>query len=181
MNISYSVGIGETKEKKANDLFKNMGDHKYLMKYYIYPFMRVGNAEKLPADIFFEYDETDKLVCNDNGLITVMYNGNVYPCCSQAVFDTALKIGNIKESTLSQILESDVTKMFFRILKDKKEFSKLAEKSSEILGIDIPKKCTSTCEICRKIFLNKENLEALIPCIKSITEKSAVDRLLRRG
>lgn len=180
INISYSVGIGETKEKKANDFFRDLDDQKYLMNYYIYPFMRAGRALELPEDIFYMYDDSCPLVCREDGLVSVRYDGAVFPCCVQSVFNTSLCIGNINSSTLGEILSDSKTKEIFRTLKTPELFTKLGEKAAELYDFMIPEKCVDKCEICSKIFGNKSAADKLLPYITEINGQFAVKKVLER-
>ena len=178
--IAYSVGIGETKEKKANDFFRSMNDLKYLMDYYIYPYMRAGRALELSEDIFFEFADTCSLSCREDGLVSVRYDGTVFPCCVQSVFNTSLGIGNINSSTLGEILSAERTKEIFRTLEIPELFTKLGKKAAELFDYKIPEKCVDKCEICSRIFADKSAVHKLLPYMIEINGKNAVDKLLER-
>lgn len=180
--ISYSVGIGETKENKANDFFKNLGIEKYLMNFYIYPYLRVGRAEKeMPDDIFYKFCDTKRIYCRDEGLLAVRYDGEVFPCCVQTVFDTALSMGNIKNSSLKEIRENGKFASLLKIFKDSDSFSKLKDIASSDLKIKFPDKCGDSCEICRMMFKESENLTVLSSFAEKIYEKKLVDSFLGKG
>ncbi len=182
LGIRVSIGIGETKgEGSANAFFKKLGEEKYLKSFYIYPFYRCGRAETLPEDQFFSYKDSHDLYCRDSGEISVRYDGEVFPCCAQPVFDTCLSLGNLNGQTLDALTsDSDMAKVHL-VMRDAKSFRRLGETAEEKLGIRFPPHCVSPCEICRKIFSSKENLLQLMPEISRLYDRLTVDRLLGRG
>lgn len=180
--ISYSVGIGETKDKKANDFFKKLGMEKYLMKFHIYPYLRVGRAEKeMSDDAFYKFCDTKRIYCRSDGLLAVRYDGEVFPCCVQTVFDTAMSMGNIKKSSLKEIRENGRLAGLLKILRDPVSFSELKDIAASELKIKFPDKCGDTCELCRMMFKESQNLTVLTSYADKIYEKKLVDSFLGKG
>lgn len=178
--ISYSVGIGETKEKKANDFFRELGVEKYLMKFYIYPYLRVGRAEKeMTDDAFYKFCDAKRIHCRSEGLLAVRYDGEVFPCCVQTVFDTALSMGNISRSSLKEITENSRLAKLIKVIKDPDSFTEL--KNIAASETDIPDMCGDHCEICRMMFKDEKRLNILAEYADSIYEKKLVDSFLGRG
>jgi radical SAM protein with 4Fe4S-binding SPASM domain len=181
LGIPYSVGIGETKERKANDFLTSLGSEKYLMDFYIFPYLKAGRAEtEIPDDAFYRFLDTEKIRCRDEGLLAVRYDGEVFPCCVQTVFDTALSIGNIKNNSLKEITENSRLSKLLTIMKNSEAFTQLKDKAASELGMEFPEKCTEHCEICRLMFRKDEDLEKLLPYAEAIYDKLIVDRFLNK-
>ena len=179
-DISYSVGIGETKEKKANDFFRELGIEKYLMNFYIYPYLRVGRAEKeMTDDVFYKFCDTQRMHCRSEELFAIRYDGEVFPCCVQTVFDTALSMGNIAGSSLKEIIENGRLTKLVNVIKDPDSFTEL--KNIAASEIEFPDTCGDHCEICRMMFKDEKNLNNLADHADSMYEKRLVDSFLGRG
>lgn len=179
-NISYSVGIGETKEKKANDFFRELGTEKYLMEFYIYPYLRVGRAEKkMPEDVFYKFCDTQQMHCRSEGFFAVRYDGEVFPCCVQTVFDTALSMGNISKSSLKKIMEDGRLAKLVKMIRDPASFTEL--KNIAASKIKFPDMCGDHCEICRMMFKDERKRDFLAGYADNMYEKKLVDSFLGRG
>lgn len=180
-DISVSVGIGETKGKgSANSFFKSMGDYKYLMNYYIYPFMMAGRAKQLPEDIFFKFHDEKKLFCSDELSIAIRWDGEVFPCCVQTVFDTQLSLGNINNTSLKNLTEKGEKAIIHEVFRNPKKFSELGRIAQEELGVKLPETCVSPCEICAYLFTKKEICEKLFKYAKEIHNHMITNAFLNR-
>lgn len=172
-------GIGETKgDCSANEFFRSLGDFKYLMDYYMYPFLYAGRAQNLSEEKFFRYCDGKELYCSDDETLAVMYDGRVYPCCSQPVFDTCLYLGNIQEQTLEELLNKSFMADVHKVMSNNQMFTQIGKIAREELGMELPEKCGSPCEICRIIFQKKENMEKLQPYIEKLHGKLITDAFL---
>ena len=181
LKINLKVGIGETKSgKSTGEHFKELGSYKYLMSFYTYPFVRAGRAKELPYEDFYRYADSKNLKCNSNGLISVRYDGEVFPCCEQMVFDTVLSLGNIKNKALSEILSASNNNAFFTVLMSSDGFNNIAKIAENKFGFVLPEACASSCEICHMLFEKSEMMEELLPYIEDEFERIAVSKLLNR-
>lgn len=169
LDINVTVGIGETKgEGSANRFFKKMGDNKYLMNYYIYPFMPCGRAEGIPDEQFFKYRKGTELFCRDEETLAVRYDGEVFPCCTQTVFSTCLSLGNIKNASVKELIKNSRMAQTHEVMLNPRAFTELGRIAREELGMDLPDMCVSPCEICQKLFQEDENFTRLYPYIDKL-------------
>lgn len=179
-NIEHSLSIGETKSKRASDYFSEMGDYKYLKQFSVYNFYRAGKARNLPEDEFFLDVSQSDAVCSDEGIIAVRYDGAVYPCCSQLVFDTQLSLGNLREKSLQQIMSSSWCTQLSIILHNPKSFHRLMDMCKNEFHLEMPQVATSGCEFCNIMFREERVWQQLQPRIHQEYERVALDALLNR-
>ena len=174
LNIDITVGIGETKSHPAGEHFRQMGDYKYLMNFYTYPFVRAGRAEALPGEEFLPPATALKTRCGAGGLLSVLYDGRVFPCCEQQVFATALEIGSVLKTPLKEILASPDNSALMRCMRTERGFASLLEAAG------VASSACGACEACGKLFRPEGSLEAMMPRIREIAGQVAVDHLLGR-
>jgi radical SAM protein with 4Fe4S-binding SPASM domain len=175
------VGIGETKDRKANDFLASLGSEKYLMDFSIYPYIKAGRAEKeIPDEAFYKFLDTEEIRCRDEGLLAIRYDGEVFPCCVQTVFNTAFSLGNIKENSLKDIMKNSEKAKLHAVVHNPSAFTQLKNKAVAELGLTVPEKCTDHCEICGMLFRDSDNMEKLLPFAEKIYDKMVVDSFLNR-
>ena len=174
IGISINVGIGETRSHTSGAHFQQMGDSKYLLAFYTYPYIRAGRAAGFPEAEFFQPSEIPVERCASNGLISVMYDGKVFPCCKQQVFSTALTLGNLYNSSLKDILSSSDNAALMRCLSNPRCLRKMLEEK----GLTGP--FPSACDSCSSIFGDGNSLESLMPLIHAADSQIAADQLLGR-
>ena len=174
LGIGINVGIGETRSHTSGAHFQQMGDSKYLLGFYTYPYIRAGRAAAFPEIEFFQPSEKPEERCSSSGLISVMYDGKVYPCCKQQVFSTSLILGNLYDTPLKDILSSSDTAALMRCLSNPRGFRQLLE-AKGLSGT-----FTSACDSCVSIFGGKDSLESLLPLIQAADSQITADKLLGR-
>jgi radical SAM protein with 4Fe4S-binding SPASM domain len=180
LKISHNVGIGETKDKKANDFLLSLGSEKYLMDFYIYPYLRVGRANEIPDEAYYRFYDTEKIKCRDGGYLAIRYDGEVFPCCVQTIFDTPFSLGNIKENSLKDILKSSDKLKLLGVLHNISAFTELKNKAVTELGLTVPEKCTDYCEICGLMFRDNDNFQKLLSLAEPIYDKLLIERFFNR-
>jgi MoaA/NifB/PqqE/SkfB family radical SAM enzyme len=182
MGIRTELSIGETKEGiSAAEYFKSLGTYKYLTNYTIYPFVRAGRAAALPDEAFIRPVPTQQLYCAARGMISVRYDGQVFPCCEQLVFDTAMSLGNVKNSTIKDLLAAEDNNVKLSVIKAM-GFDFLMDSAKESLGLDFPSECSKSCEICGMLFKNDEDVvQRLNEWIAEEYGRLSVDKLLMRA
>ncbi len=180
LKISYDVCIGETKDKKVNDLYMQLDTEKYLTVTTLYPYARIGGAKRLPEDIFYRFKDTDEIYCNGASMIAVRYDGEVFPCCSQPVFDTALSLGNLNERSLKDILENSETAKLCKIIRDPEIFTQLKNYAADEMGMVFPEKCTTVCEICAMMFSDKDKADRLAKQAQILDSQKTAEKFLNR-
>lgn len=153
--MDLEVGIGETKSGSSSaEYFRNLGIQKYFLKFHFYPFIQVGRAEEMPEEDFYRFKETKNLRCPLNSWISIRFDGEVFPCCSPAVFDTTLSMGNLKEKSLVELLADEDNIAINKVLMSER-LDRIVATARNLFHIEIPKDCVNTCEICHILFKDK--------------------------
>ena len=178
---STQVMVGETKSSiQAHEIIQQMDDRKYLMNFSTYPFLRIGKAKELFAeDEFYRYCSKKGLFCSYDGIATIRYDGEVFPCCNQFVFDSGLTLGNIKNTPLKEILGKAQKDPFFNIL-SRKGFDWFVDVAENKLGITLSETYSGACELCQTLFADKNLLDKFTPFVETEYNKMLVDSLLHR-
>ncbi|WP_460058742.1 radical SAM protein [Pseudolactococcus yaeyamensis] len=160
LGVPSTLAIVKTKEQDIGSILDELGNSVYPTAIEIVPCLPAGGAcRNFPSDSFDRTlaSDTKGMRCIYSGNIVVGFDGNIYPCCSQVIFETGLVIGNYKELSLTEALVK-VKKNGLLYLLRNRDLSLFSEFAKEKLGIDIPDKIVNPCELCALMF-RKENLE----------------------
>lgn len=104
VGISLSLGVGDSLgERNVAALLQELKEDVYEVPIFLYPFMPVGRGKELDRILLQKVDENWS--CRNQKMLSVLYDGSVYPCCSQAVYGSFLYEGNIKEMSLKDIID----------------------------------------------------------------------------
>lgn len=133
------------------------------------PAYPVGEAEKHFAHECFIRDVGKRgRFCRKNGAFSVENDGTIYPCCSPCIVKTDLKIGSIEDMTLGDTYRKLERNMILYVLRNY-GFDFFIS-AAEDLGIKIPDKLISSCELCAILF-NKNHVRRFIPYVKRFCEQ----------
>jgi MoaA/NifB/PqqE/SkfB family radical SAM enzyme len=175
IRVSFSVA-DVCGERGAGPYLASLSEKALKHSYSLYPLERIGNAENLPEELFVKtLSREDEWGCPAGGLISVMYDGRVFPCCNPGIFDTDFSLGSLQEHSLQDLLSNSRGIKRLRILQDPKYFRELMEWAAGELKIEIPEQMTSACELCYRVFRSQERLESLEPGIDAIYQKMVLD------
>ncbi|MCR4688408.1 MAG: radical SAM protein [Saccharofermentans sp.] len=154
-SIPYSISIADVfGDKGAGEFLASLDDKAFYKQYSIYPLSAVGRAESLSDSMFVRYQNKEDTVCYPEGIVSVNWDGDVYPCCAPGIFATEFKLGNLKDSSLPYLLTKTRCMRYINVMADPVRFRRLLEYATDVLGIDLPDKAVSGCELCYKIFSN---------------------------
>lgn len=178
--ISYSLHIADMPgEMSAGRFLESQGDAAFFHNYDIYPLIPAGRAAELPDDCFFRETDASELSCREGGVITVRYDGKVFPCCVPGIQETGFELGSLNEKTLSEMLFGSAGSGLLRLLKFPRYFSELAEYASRRFGITLPEKVVSSCEICFEIFKDEERLKEMEAFAESAHERLLLENFFK--
>lgn len=135
--IDLKLVVGATILK--NDIVGDIIDYfkEYLTKagVFFHPCYRVGRASKIYDEDKFISSNNICFKCPEGFIITVDFNGDIYPCGSIYGMNKVRKIGNVFEKTFNELLEASeksicdinsIKKFYYRNYENKK-FSDLCE------------------------------------------------------
>ena len=157
-DIRFLLAAGDSAgEHSAMRLLKELGEDAYEIQILIYPFMPVGLAENLKQ--FLMKDVNPAWSCHNQRMLSVLYDGSVYPCCSQAVYNSRLCEGNIHDMSLKDIMKRYQYLSLFAEL-TRHDFAWLLQKAGEY-RIETSRQTQSACSLCHELFANPAFAERL--------------------
>ncbi len=164
LNIPVTLGMIRIKDENVGQTINDLGDALYSANIQIFPCYPSGGALKHIK--YNQFDRTLKphdLRCIYDGNMVVLYDGTIYPCCSQVVVETGLSIGNFNDISLVDALKKIRNNALLHLLRTQK-LDLFINYAKENMNIVIPPLVTHPCEICGYLF-RKENLEKLLPYV----------------
>lgn len=161
IGVPLTLAVGDSLEgMRATEILQKLEADAYTTNLILYPFMPVGRGCEIPDDrvYYMPYDSAWK--CHNNNHLAVLYDGSVYPCCSQAVYGSCLSAGNIRDHSLRDIIEHYSGKCIFSALRRRglDWFFKLA---TEQFGMKMPQQYNSPCHLCNRLFTDKSFTDKL--------------------
>jgi MoaA/NifB/PqqE/SkfB family radical SAM enzyme len=166
IGIDFRIAVGDAYEgRSALDIIKKLDKDIYGQNLTIYPFMPVGKAAELAADKIFLRDYEASWRCCYNKNCAVLYDGSVYPCCSQAIYRNRICKGNIREKSLQDIISAYEDEGIFSTLV-RQGFDFFVQIAREEKGWDIPRRYSSPCHLCHVLFSALEFVSFIQPHVQ---------------
>lgn len=174
-DIQITVNIAVSKNSTGDKIIHDLGEAILGIPVTKFPLIPVGEAKNINDDEFqniYSLSHPNQLKCP--GFEPVYhFNGNVYPCCSPAIFDTAL----ILNDELYQDFDKTITKMNSNLLlyimrrEGFSWFINIVSNNNEFSHIKINKEFSSICSICRQLFKTENNIKLLTPYMRKYYEQ----------
>lgn len=147
------VGCFFADSVKPGDILNELGDYAYKTKFEYQPVFRTGLAADFDESRFVHLFDVgkDHLPCTAplRQSLLVTSDLDLYPCCSQVVQNTILKIGNLRDRPLADLL-SDMkhNKLLVRL------FTEGLDWLLEAVDLDneCPRNLSVPCEACEFLF-----------------------------
>lgn len=151
------TGCFLAKGTTPGDILNDLGQHAYKTKFVYQPVIRTGSAkDKFTNGDFLELVDAKghEIKCQALLFTQLLINPrfDVFPCCSQVIENTILSFGNLKNQSLTEIIDAI---MYNRIMHSlfTKGFKPFLD-NLECHKIDYPQMLTSPCEMCEFLFSN---------------------------
>lgn len=145
------------------DILNKLGESAYLTKFCYQPVICTGSGKLFEENDYIKLLDTqkDEIRCMAIVQPDILINPRleVYPCCSQVIENTILKIGDLKENKLNDVIMGIKHNYVFHTI-----FTEGFTPFIEVLKqhkIDYPKKLASPCEFCEFLFKDNWFLEIL--------------------
>ena len=154
IGLPSTMACVKIKGEKIEDILDGLDNSLYATDLEIVPCLPAGGAKTTFNDC--DYDrtlrtDTEGLRCIYGGNLVVAYDGNIYPCCSQMVFETGLSIGNFEELSLHEVLKKVKNNALLYLLRNK-ELKIFTDYAKIELNMEIPEKIVNPCELCALLF-----------------------------
>lgn len=177
LNIPTAISIVKVKNENIGHIVDRLGDAIYTSDIKVAPCLPSGRAAvNFSIDDFDRTINVDTCKCEYGGNLVVLYDGKVYPCCSQAVVDMDLSVGNFNELNLHEVMKLLKNNALLYFLRNA-NFSFYVDYAREKLKMDVPNKVVSPCELCsilfkdNKVDLYYEHVERMIRELKETVAK----------
>lgn len=148
----------------AGEILDALGEQAYKCTFFYQPVIRTGLAKSIPEPSFIKpYGPTSPLPCCAPLRHTLLINTSldVYPCCSQVVEGTILRVGNLGETTLSQVIKN-ISHNRLLVSLFTKGVGPFLQIAHEEEGSELRKQAfTTPCEACEYLFRNSRLLEKI--------------------
>ena len=166
-------------EHSAGRFIQSLSDWKYGVSANLYPLYRCGRALNMPEEWFLTSKyEGENLGCLSENTLSVLYNGDVYPCCRHQVYESAMKIGNVRVKALHEVIRESNIPMICDVLMKSERFRSLLD-SAKAMGMNIEDQAGCSCDYCRMLFGNEDSLGRMLPHIESLHGEMLVRSLMK--
>lgn len=173
--IQVVLNIAVSKSNMGDQVIKELDDSALGIPLTKFPLIPVGEAENLGDNEFqniYSLDNLEMLVCP--GFEPVYhFNGNIYPCCSPAVFDTALLLNESCYQSFDKTIEKMNANLLLYIMRKEgfRWFIDIVLNNQEFSHIQIEEKFSSICSVCRQLFKTDKNIKLFTPYMREYYEQ----------
>lgn len=165
-NIPTSVGFGITKKYMAGKFIDELAELLINTRITIYPIIPVGDAKiNLNQDDYFYMNDVADMHCPNRGIMSILFDKNFYPCCSQVILDANLDVANINDTSVSEAIALCQSNIYLFIMKHKSltwYYNVIKENNLA----DIPEVFATTCDFCQFLFSNDGLLQKIKPFVE---------------
>lgn len=164
LGLATTLVMVTTKGETVGSIVDELGDGLYGTSLSISPCLPAGAASQYPDECFDRILSTTGLRCVYGGNLVVGYEGTIFPCCSQVIYDAGLGIGNYTDISLDKALSKTKNNALLYLIRNEKMdfFIDIAKNK---LGLTLPEKVVNVCELCSILF-KKENIALFYPYIQ---------------
>lgn len=179
-NIDVSLNMAVTKDKMSHNILEELGDAVLGMKITKFPLITVGAAkEKINKEImhnFYNLFENRNLLNCPGFEIVYHHDGEIYPCCSPAIFETKITLREDEDQTFERTIEKLNTNLLLYIIRKEgfKWFIEILESQKLIDKFGIPYEYPSVCSVCGSLFNTIEKIEFFKPYMEEYYENIKV-------
>lgn len=179
LNIPTTLVMVTTKGEHLGHIVDQLGNGLYGTSLSVSPCLPAGAAANYPDDKFDKLLKIEGLQCVYGRNIVVGYDGTIFPCCSQVIYDNfGLQLGNFENINLADVLKKTENNALLYLLRNEK-IDFFADIAKNKLDITLPEKVVNVCELCSLLF-KKENISLykpyIIEKIKEIKKEPVYDR-----
>jgi YydG family peptide modification radical SAM enzyme len=172
VGLAVRLNVAVTRSRQGDDLMRRLGTSILRTSVTKFPVLPVGMAANFDdSEIIRQFRASDDLRC-PGFEPTFHFDGNVYPCCSPAVFESVLKLGSVEEVSLSEAQKKIERNVVFAIIR-RLGFRWLLD-ACRRHEISIPETTSSVvdaCDLCRQLFSDSTFLSLLPPVVEEAAER----------
>lgn len=117
-------------------------------------------AERIDMDDLLYMDKMPEGICKLMNILTIMPNGDVYPCCSEAGQTKALYMGNIHKNTVEEILSNFYSNIICHDIAFKGPKYIMDEYLKEEKA-GMRNRYVSMCDLCHELFKDIDSIKKI--------------------
>lgn len=159
-DISIALNMVVSRDRRGIKLLDELGSSVFGVPITAVPVSRAGRAKEIDEkELYFsDFNEKNMLRCPVHSWeFVIHHDGYVYPCCSPCVFESNLRVGNIRTQSIEEIENKLFSNIILYILQ-MEGLSWFIDKMK--LSLD-SEKFVSVCEICQKVFSDQDALDGI--------------------
>ncbi|WP_158369647.1 radical SAM protein [Cellulosimicrobium cellulans] len=169
VELPCMLNLAVTRTHTADALLAELGESVLRTRVTKFPVLPVGAAQSLhPDEIIRDYEVGDELRCP--GFEPVFhFDGQVYPCCSPAVFGSALRLGDVDEVDIAEAQRKIRHNRLLAVIR-RFGFEPLLRACRE-RGIAVPEPgvaLVDACDLCRRLFRDEASLGGVAELIPDL-------------
>lgn len=167
-DIDISLNMAVTKDKMSNRILEELEDSILGVKITKFPMISVGAAksriEQKNIHKFYNLDDEDSLYCPGYEIV-YHHDGEIYPCCSPAIFETKLTLREDHDQTYERTVEKLHSNLLLFIVRKEgfKWFLNILKENNKLEEFDIPYEFSSICSVCGNLFNTEEKINYFYP------------------
>ncbi|HHO6095908.1 TPA: YydG family radical SAM peptide epimerase, partial [Staphylococcus aureus] len=161
-NVEVSLNMAVTKNKMSNIILSDLGSSILGKKITKFPMISVGAAkDKInEKDIhnFYNIKKDKNMLYCPGYEIVYHHDGEIYPCCSPAIFETQLSLRESKNQSFERTVEKLNSNLLLYIIRKEgfNWFLDILKEKSLLDTFEIPENFPSVCSICGSLFNTTE-------------------------
>lgn len=167
-DIKVSLNMAVTKDKMSNYILEELDDSILGVKITKFPLISVGAAKKRidQKNIHKFYNLNDENSLNCPGYdIVYHHDGEIYPCCSPAIFETKITLREENNQNYERTVEMLNSNLLLFIIRKEgfKWFIDILKDNNKIEEFEIPYEYSSICGVCGSLFNTTEKINFFYP------------------
>ncbi|MGV8146284.1 MAG: radical SAM protein [Alkaliphilus sp.] len=156
---------------QVEEYIKKLGVSKLNASFTYSPMLPIGAAlgesEKFSC---LRTKKKEERFCIHGGLFAVLFDGSIFPCCSQYIAELPLKYGNIQHDKINQVLDKmEDDKLLYLITNH--GFDWIIELLEKEGNHKFDEKYVDSCQLCHQIFSKESNYELIQASVESEYER----------
>ncbi|AJH78473.1 MULTISPECIES: YydG family radical SAM peptide epimerase [Heyndrickxia] len=162
-DIDVSLNMAVTKDKMSNRILEELGDSILGIKITKFPLIPVGAAKNRISQEnihkFYNLDDEDSLQCPGYEIV-YHHDGEIYPCCSPAIFETKITLREEYSQTYERTVEKLQSNLLLFIIRKEgfKWFLNILKENKKIEEFGIPYEFSSICSLCVSLFNSEDKI-----------------------
>lgn len=175
LDIKIIVNCVSTKNsKRLKGVLEKLEDSLINCNLVEIPCVPVGHAaRRIKEDEYIYMEGLPNGACEFMNTFTILPNGNVFPCCSEAGMSSVLYLGNIYHDSVDDLLNNFYNNSICSMLREKGTTYIYQELLSENERKKLRNRFISSCDMCHVLFENKDICDHMAYKVKHIIEEKS--------